>query len=213
MKSDNRHGWVAELSRLMLSGYDSHRVDRASATSGGVEVVGDSTARLGEPRASRSHSEYATVSPGTSRASDSTAGRGNGPSPAVDEAAWTKSSAPLRSRRLRRSTSERYERRRPDSRARAGPGSETTNRVTTRATRPCTLNDRTREGEGVLDMKRARFAFFALLAAGAFALAGATTGSAGGHASGQPDTYVASWDGVGAQALTAAGLSPAEGHV
>src|SRR5262249_60386018 len=30
---------------------------------------------------------------------------------------------------------------------------------------------------------------------------------------GEPDAYVASWDAVGNQALTAAALTPAEGHV
>jgi hypothetical protein len=52
-----------------------------------------------------------------------------------------------------------------------------------------------------------------LLAAALLALGGATTGSAKTQPVGQPDTYVASWDAVGTQAFTAAGLTPAEGHV
>ena len=37
-------------------------------------------------------------------------------------------------------------------------------------------------------------------------------GDGGRRSNGPPDTYVAAWDAVGAQAFTAAGLSPAEGH-
>ena len=37
-------------------------------------------------------------------------------------------------------------------------------------------------------------------------------GDGGPPSSGPPDTYVAAWDAVGAQAFTAAALSPAEGH-
>ena len=42
---------------------------------------------------------------------------------------------------------------------------------------------------------------------------GATSSSAQGQAPGPPDTYVTDWDAVGTQAFTAAGLTPAEGHV
>ena len=52
----------------------------------------------------------------------------------------------------------------------------------------------------------------AVLAVGVLVLGGAGTGSAKPQA-GPPDTYVASWDVTGTQAFTAAGLSPAEGHV
>ncbi len=41
---------------------------------------------------------------------------------------------------------------------------------------------------------------------------GATATSEKPRHSGAPDTYVAAWDGIGSQAFTAAGLSPAEGH-
>jgi hypothetical protein len=37
--------------------------------------------------------------------------------------------------------------------------------------------------------------------------------SAQGQSAGSPDTYVTDWDAVGTQAFTAAGLTPAEGHV
>jgi hypothetical protein len=53
----------------------------------------------------------------------------------------------------------------------------------------------------------------ALLAAAVLALSGATTSSAKPVAGGPPDTYVANWDAVGTQAFSAAGLTPAEGHV
>jgi hypothetical protein len=52
-----------------------------------------------------------------------------------------------------------------------------------------------------------------LLAAGVLALGGAGAGSARPQPAGPPDTYVASWDATGTQAFTAAGLTPAEGHV
>ena len=45
------------------------------------------------------------------------------------------------------------------------------------------------------------------------ALGGAATAGGTGQSSGSPDTYVASWDATGTQAFTAAGLTPAEGHV
>ena len=53
----------------------------------------------------------------------------------------------------------------------------------------------------------------ALVAAVVLALGGATSSSATPLAGGPPDTYVANWDAVGTQAFSAAGLSPAEGHV
>ena len=51
------------------------------------------------------------------------------------------------------------------------------------------------------------------LTAVVLALGGATASSAKPGATGTPDTQVTYWDGVGTQAFTAAGLSPAEGHV
>ncbi len=61
---------------------------------------------------------------------------------------------------------------------------------------------------------KGRFIFAALSVAAAVALsAAAVTSSAPARAAGSPDTYVAAWDGIGSQAFTAAGLSPAEGHV
>jgi hypothetical protein len=53
----------------------------------------------------------------------------------------------------------------------------------------------------------------AVLAVAVLVLGGAGTGSAKPQPAGPPDTYVASWDVTGTQAFTAAGLSPAEGHV
>ncbi len=44
-------------------------------------------------------------------------------------------------------------------------------------------------------------------------LGGTSTSSAHRKPAAQPDTYVTNWDAVGAQAFTAAGLTPAEGHV
>jgi len=58
-----------------------------------------------------------------------------------------------------------------------------------------------------------RFTSCWLLAAALLALGGAGAVSAKPQSAGQADTYVASWDAVGAQAFTAAGLTPAEGHV
>ena len=52
----------------------------------------------------------------------------------------------------------------------------------------------------------------ALLAAGVLALGGAGVGGAKPQPAGPPDTYVASWDVIGSQAYTAAGLTAAEGH-
>jgi hypothetical protein len=45
------------------------------------------------------------------------------------------------------------------------------------------------------------------------ALGGASASSAQHQPSGPPDTYVTNWDAIGSQAITAAGLTPAEGHV
>lgn len=53
----------------------------------------------------------------------------------------------------------------------------------------------------------------ALAIAGVLALGGAATSSAKPQAGGPPDPYVASWDATGQQAFSAAGLTPAEGHV
>ena len=56
--------------------------------------------------------------------------------------------------------------------------------------------------------------FVALLTTAAVALSGAAaTSNAQTHAVGAPDASVAAWDAVGTRAFTAAGLSPAEGHV
>ena len=52
-----------------------------------------------------------------------------------------------------------------------------------------------------------------LLAVALAVLGGASATSAKPQAAGEPDTYVASWDAVAAQAYTAAGLTAAEGHV
>ena len=61
-------------------------------------------------------------------------------------------------------------------------------------------------------MRRIGF-FAAVLAVAVLVLGGAGTGSAKPQPAGPPDAYVASWDVTGTQAFTAAGLSPAEGHV
>jgi hypothetical protein len=60
---------------------------------------------------------------------------------------------------------------------------------------------------------RRRFIALAVFAAVLLALGGASASSAKPQPSGPPDTYVTSWDAVGSQAFTAAGLTPAEGHV
>ena len=60
-------------------------------------------------------------------------------------------------------------------------------------------------------MRRVKFIACALLVA--VAIGGATTGSANPPPAGPPDTYVKDWDAVGTQAFSAAGLTPAEGHV
>jgi len=62
-------------------------------------------------------------------------------------------------------------------------------------------------------MRRIRFIASALFAAAVVVPAGAAPSSAQGQSAGSPDTYVTDWDSVGNQAFTAAGLTPAEGHV
>jgi hypothetical protein len=62
-------------------------------------------------------------------------------------------------------------------------------------------------------MRRIRFIASALLAAALVVPGGAISSSAQSQPAGPPDTYVTDWDAVGSQAFTAAGLSPAEGHV
>jgi hypothetical protein len=60
---------------------------------------------------------------------------------------------------------------------------------------------------------RAKWRRFALaLLVTVVALGGASAGNAKPQPAGPPDTYVTSWDAVGSQAFTAAGLTPAEGH-
>jgi VCPO second helical-bundle domain len=61
-------------------------------------------------------------------------------------------------------------------------------------------------------MRRILFIASALLAA-VLVPVGAKSSSAQGQPPGSPDTYVTSWDAVGTQAFSAAGLTPAEGHV
>jgi hypothetical protein len=62
-------------------------------------------------------------------------------------------------------------------------------------------------------MRRIRLIASALLAAAVVVPGGAMSSTAQGQAGGSPDTYVTDWDAVGTQAFTAAGLTPAEGHV
>jgi hypothetical protein len=62
-------------------------------------------------------------------------------------------------------------------------------------------------------MRRIRFIASALLAAAVVVPGGATSSSAQSQLAGPPDTYVTGWDAVGSQAFSAAGLTPAEGHV
>jgi hypothetical protein len=61
---------------------------------------------------------------------------------------------------------------------------------------------------------KTRFIVLSLVVAAAVALS-ATVATSSAHRlpSGPPDTYVTDWDAVGSQAFTAAGLTPAEGHV
>jgi hypothetical protein len=60
---------------------------------------------------------------------------------------------------------------------------------------------------------KARLIVLPLLLAALGLSAAAVTSNAHGQPAGSPDTYVANWDAIGTQAFTAAGLSPAEGHV
>ena len=62
-------------------------------------------------------------------------------------------------------------------------------------------------------MTKARLIALALMAVTIVVLGGAAASSAKPQPSGSPDTYVTSWDATGTQAFTAAGLTPAEGHV
>jgi hypothetical protein len=60
---------------------------------------------------------------------------------------------------------------------------------------------------------KTRFIILALVVAAVALSATVATSSAHRQPSGSPDTYVTDWDAVGSQAFSAAGLSPAEGHV
>jgi hypothetical protein len=63
-------------------------------------------------------------------------------------------------------------------------------------------------------LSRVWFISLALLIAAAVALGGtASKSSAHNQPNGPPDTYITSWDGVGTQAFTAAGLTPPDGFV
>jgi hypothetical protein len=62
-------------------------------------------------------------------------------------------------------------------------------------------------------MTTVRYLALALSAAALIALGGASAGSAKQQSAGPPDSYVTNWDAVGSQAFSAAGLTPAEGHV
>jgi hypothetical protein len=62
-------------------------------------------------------------------------------------------------------------------------------------------------------MRRIRLIASALLAAAVVVPGGAMSSTAQGQAGGPPDTYVTDWDAIATQAFTAAGLTPAEGHV
>jgi hypothetical protein len=62
-------------------------------------------------------------------------------------------------------------------------------------------------------MTTVRYLALALSAAALIALGGASASSAKRQPAGPPDSYVTSWDAVGSQAFSAAGLTPAEGHV
>jgi hypothetical protein len=61
-------------------------------------------------------------------------------------------------------------------------------------------------------MRRIRIILVGLVAA-LLVLGGTTTSGAHREHEGPPDTYVTNWDAVGTQAFSAAGLTPAEGHV
>lgn len=60
---------------------------------------------------------------------------------------------------------------------------------------------------------KARFIVLALFVAAAVVLGAAANGGAHGQPPGPPDNYVTDWDAIGTQAFSAAGLTPAEGHV
>ena len=62
-------------------------------------------------------------------------------------------------------------------------------------------------------MRRLCSVALALLAVAVAQLGAAGTSRANDHHQGPPDGYVAHWDAVGADAFTASGLTPAEGHV
>ncbi len=62
-------------------------------------------------------------------------------------------------------------------------------------------------------MTRVRLIALAPVAAAVVLLGGAGMSSAKPQPAGPPDTYIASWDAIGTQAFSAAGLTPAEGHV
>jgi hypothetical protein len=62
-------------------------------------------------------------------------------------------------------------------------------------------------------MTTVRYLALALSAAALIALGGASASSAKQQSAGPPDSYVTNWDAVGSQAFSAAGLTPAEGHV
>jgi PAP2 superfamily len=62
-------------------------------------------------------------------------------------------------------------------------------------------------------MTRTRLIALTLMAVTIVVLGGAAASSAKSQPSGSPDTYVTSWDATGTQAFSAAGLTPAEGHV
>jgi hypothetical protein len=62
-------------------------------------------------------------------------------------------------------------------------------------------------------MTMVRYLALALSATALIALGGASAGSAKQQSAGPPDSYVTNWDAVGSQAFSAAGLTPAEGHV
>jgi hypothetical protein len=62
-------------------------------------------------------------------------------------------------------------------------------------------------------VRRIRFVASVLLASAVVVPAGAMSSAAQGRSGGPPDPFVTDWDVVGAQAFTAAALSPPEGHV
>ena len=62
-------------------------------------------------------------------------------------------------------------------------------------------------------MTTARVLALVSTVAAVFVLGGVANGSAQPQPSGPPDTYITSWDTVGNQAVSAAGLTPPEGHL